>query len=144
MGSENVAAPKPDDVVNMDESPIMGEILTLEEIQKRLNHTRLDLLKMDIEGYEWPILQSWPELSSEKASQVFLPMQVLVEVHYQSQMRGLWRPGQTNHAFDIFSEKDIIELQRHLLKMGYATAVRDDNQYCPHCTELTLLRYRCH
>ena len=37
----------------------------------------------------------------------------------------------------------MVELQDHLLHMGYIVVVRDDNQRCRHCTELTLLRVRC-
>ena len=37
----------------------------------------------------------------------------------------------------------MIQLQEHLLKMGYVVSIRDDNKRCKHCTELTLLRVQC-
>jgi len=70
---------------------VVGAMETLETMQQRLGHDRLDLLKLDIEGFEWPIFNSWPELSDlEKSSKVALPMQILVEVHYRTAMHDLW------------------------------------------------------
>jgi len=139
---------------------VIGEMNTLQTIQKKLGHSRLDLLKIDIEGFEWPIFECWSELSSSSSSSsgiatptqssslandygvgvgVALPMQILVEVHYRTHVQGLW----TTRGVDWKNEQDIINFQAHLLRMGYAVAVRDDNQMCRHCTELTLLRYDC-
>ena len=44
---------------------------------------------------------------------------------------------------DIKHANDMIQLQTHLLRMGYATVIRDDNRICAHCTELTLIRIKC-
>ncbi|CAB9523094.1 Pfam:DUF672 [Seminavis robusta] len=122
-------------------STIMGPMETLEGMQRMLNHTRLDLLKMDVEGYEFPLFESWPELTDLTASsKVFLPMQVLVEIHYSTHMKDL-RPSQPGVPFK--TEIELVALQEHLLKMGYVVAVRDDNRLCRHCTELTLLRHKC-
>jgi hypothetical protein len=100
---------------------------------------------MDIEGYEWPIFESWPELGdTNQAADMVLPMQILVEVHYWTRMRALWLPGQQIDTTDFKFPKDMVKLQEHLLKAGYAVAYRDDNKACPHCTELTLVRYQCH
>lgn len=119
---------------------VVGAMETLEGMQKRLGHKRLDLLKLDIEGFEWPIFESWPELSNlEASSQVALPMQILVEIHYRTAMHALW--PQKGVIFK--NEIDLVNLQEHLLKMGYVVAVRDDNEMCKHCTELTLLRHKC-
>jgi heptaprenylglyceryl phosphate synthase len=113
---------------------ICGDILTLYEIQMMLGHKRIDLFKMDIEGHEWPVFESWSELSdTNQASDKVLPMQVLVEIHYQ------W--VELKHEF---LAANLVRLQEHLLKMGYAVAARDDNQTCAHCSELTLVRYQCH
>lgn len=58
-----------------------GETWTLLEMQQRLQHSRIDLLKMDIEGFEWSMFDSWPELDDQKRSEeLLLPMQLLVEV----------------------------------------------------------------
>jgi hypothetical protein len=78
LGTES--APAPSECVTAG-NQICGKFMTIHEIQRMLGHSRIDLLKMDIEGYEWPIYNSWPELSNREASRdVVLPMQLLVEV----------------------------------------------------------------
>lgn len=115
-----------------------GEFWTLDKMTKTLGRDQIDLFKIDIEGYEWPQFSSWPILTDIRSWQTTLPMQVLVEVHYQSQMPEL--------AYDLYDFKfptDMIRLQEHFLRMGYAVVLRDDNEICQHCTELTLIRIKC-
>ena len=109
-----------------------GETWTLQEMQDRLGHKHVDLLKMDIEGHEWPVFESWSSLSN---NQIDLPRQIVVEMHYRD--------------FTAFPElgnfgqpPDMVTMQRRLLHMGYVGVVRDDNPHCPVCTELTLIRTR--
>uniref|UniRef100_A0A6U3RC29 Methyltransferase domain-containing protein n=1 Tax=Ditylum brightwellii TaxID=49249 RepID=A0A6U3RC29_9STRA len=136
LGTANAPAPKTPPIGKND---IGGEFWTLEKMQKTLNHTQIDLLKIDIEGYEIPLLNSWPILTDIKSSSAVLPMQVLVEVHYRTQMKELAAIKQADWKFPT----DMINLQEHFLKMGYAVVIRDDNKYCNHCTELTLVRIKC-
>lgn len=117
----------------------VGEFWTLEKMQKTLNHDQIDLFKMDIEGYEWPLLESWPVLTDIRSSTTVLPMQILVEVHYQTQMPELSFSSSVDWKFST----DMIYLESKLLQMGYSVVVRDDNKLCEHCTELTLVRIRC-
>jgi len=120
-----------------------GATWTLLEMQQRLGHDRIDLFKIDIEGFEWPLLTSWPLLVEEDLSrQVVLPMQILVEVHYRTQFEVLRPPGVDMHK-DFKFARDMVDLQARLLQMGYVVVERDDNPACRHCTELTLLRNRC-
>jgi hypothetical protein len=144
LGTEHV--PYDHDTVCKGSDVICGDILTLYQIQIMLGHKRIDLFKIDIEGYEWPIFESWPELGdTNQAADMVLPMQVLVEVHYRTQMADLWPPGhQGKWRRDFKSATDMVRLQEHLLKTGYAVGFRDDNRRCRHCTELTLVRYQCH
>jgi len=117
-----------------------GATWTLLEMQLMLGHDRIDLLKMDIETFEWPILLSWPLLLEEKdwSRDVTLPMQVLVEIHYWTHITERRRTGKKYK-----SAIEMVDLQARFLQMGYVVAVRDDNPKCTHCTELTLVRYRC-
>ena len=119
-----------------------GETWTLLEMQRRLGHSRIDLFKMDIEGWEWPLFQSWPELDDVvSSSQVLLPMQIMVEIHYRTKFPELLGDHPNNREFK-FAE-DMIYLNQHFMKMGFVVVARDNNRFCPHCTELTLVRIRC-
>merc|ERR1712157_9214 len=119
---------------------VIGEIMTLFSIQKMLHHRRIDLLKFDIEGFEWPIFESWPELNNPESLEYVLPHQIVTEIHYRTQMHAL----SVHSSYSFKYETDMIRLAAHLLKLGYATAIRINNPRCKHCTELTLIRYRCH
>jgi hypothetical protein len=115
-----------------------GETWTLAEMQQRLGHAQIDLLKMDVEGYEWPLFRSW---FSDPSSWGALPMQVMVEIHYQTHMTDLHlHPGDNKL---IVTMVGLIDLAAELIRAGYAIAVRDDNPMCLHCTELTILRVAC-
>jgi hypothetical protein len=138
LGTKNVPAPDPS-TVGRGTADVHGEFWTMEKMQKTLNHTHIDLFKADIEGYEWPMFEAWPILTEMQSRTVTLPMQVLVEVHYQTQMKELHWNKRKDYKFST----DMINLQTRLLKMGYAVVVRDDNTHCQHCTELTLVRIRC-
>lgn len=120
-----------------------GETWTLLEMQQRLGHDRIDILKMDIEGFEWTLLESWPTLSDTASMKMVVPMQILMEVHYRTQFASL-RPPLINRNDDFRYFRDIVNLEAHLLRMGYVVVERDDNAYCSHCTELTLVRVKCH
>jgi len=135
LGSEYAPAPK----ITPGTKGIRGEIMTLQQIKEMLNHTQIDLLKFDIEGFEWPIFESWPEATDPLYEETILPMQVLVEVHYRTHMTDL----ALSSGYDFKYDTDFVRLASHLLKVGYATMIRDDNPHCRHCTELTLFRYRC-
>jgi hypothetical protein len=116
-----------------------GQFWTLDQMTSTFNHTKIDLFKIDIEGYEFPMFQAWPNRNHKTYDTAVLPMQVLVEVHYQTHMPELSGHRKINWKFST----DMINLQEHLLKMGYAVINRDDNRRCFHCTELTLVRIRC-
>ena len=72
-------------------------ILDRQEYQKQYylyhgcqSHKRIDLLKMDIEGFEYEIFESWPELAHTKLSEnILLPHQILVEVREKKQPEGI-------------------------------------------------------
>lgn len=112
---------------------LCGDTWTLEQIQRHLGHDRIDLLKLDIEGWEWPIF----DIEYTNAT---MPMQVLVEVHYTWGKKGT---RGVIHDKTMGSAEDLVRLQGRLLKMGLVTVHRDDNPSCPWCSELTLLRVAC-
>ena len=101
-----------------------GESSTLEEVQHRLGHSQVDLFKMDVEGWEWPVFDK-----EEVGDAGSMPMQVFVEVHYawRNKMRDVvqGRP--------MISAVDVARVQGNLIKMGYAVANRNDNPACMDC-----------
>lgn len=146
LGTEHEDAAAPDTQCTVQRKhQKCGPSWTLMEMQQNLGHFRIDLFKIDVEGWEWPLFQAWPELSNNKGTTTMtssleqqteggpalaLPMQILVEIH-------MW---------DYLGKKNpvhVAELQKHFLKMGYVVMKREDNQLCPSCTELTLIRALC-
>jgi hypothetical protein len=119
-----------------------GETWTLAEIQTNLGHGHIDLLKVDIEGFEWPLLESWVDLAWNDTNFV-LPYQIMMEVHYRTQFSVLWPEGVVSSSQDFKSPVQVVKLFESLLYMGYVVIERDDNQWCGHCTEITIVRIRC-
>ena len=116
-----------------------GERLDLQTVQKRLGHRQVDLLKMDIEGFEWPILYDWLDNSSSQSRELVLPMQILLEIHFRTQMSDL----STDRRSDFKFATDMVQLQTQLLRKGYVTTNFDPNVACAHCLEVTLIRVKC-
>lgn len=140
LGSKPIRYGKPKDVgPAVKDGAVNGDIMTLHQIQKMLNHKRIDLLKFDIEGYEWPLIESWPLLSDPLSRDYVLPYQITFELHYYTGMKDL----ALNHLTPFKFETDMVRLASRLIKLGYATIVRDNNRFCKHCTELTSIRFRC-
>merc|ERR1711971_293962 len=102
-----------------DKNTKCGETWTLHQMQQKLGHNRIDLLKVDIEGWEWPLFESWPRLLNN-TNQTILPKQIMVEIHYKTQFSALWPPNVHTHRKDFKSVDDLFALQRHLIQMGYA------------------------
>lgn len=125
--------------------------LTLSEMAHKYGHTQIDLLKMDIEGFEWGVFDGFShhhqheqeEGNRPKADGSFmelvLPMQILVEVHYKTHFKELFHDRRADWKF----EEDMISLARQLFQMGYIVIKHDDNRACKHCVELTLVRAYC-
>lgn len=126
-----------------------GDRMTLAQLQRRLNHTHVDLIKMDIEGFEVPLFHSWWRHDGGGGERVAYPVQMMVELHYKTFPRFAVQIGdpllrkhmaEQNDGKVIQSATDLLLLQNMLLDMGYVVVSRDDNTYCRHCTELVFLR----
>jgi hypothetical protein len=112
----------------------------IEELAEKHGHSKIDLLKMDIEGYEFSVFDSLFSPFSLKKNLEVLPMQILVEVHYRTQFADLLGNGSEDNWK---REINLFDLNSKLLEAGYIVASRDDNSACNHCSELTLLRFFC-
>lgn len=92
-----------------------------------------DFLKMDIEGFEYETLRS---MLATEANAALLPRQIAVELHYKTQFRELSWFGRYLGAGEIALFMD------HLWRRGgFLLVDRNDNRFCPHCTELLLARF---
>ena len=92
-----------------------------------------ELLKMDIEGWEWEVL---PSLLHSSVSRDIMPRQIAFELHVSTYPLAakiappsFWRtktPG------------EVAALMAELFAYNYALIDRRDNPKCPHCTEIVL------
>jgi hypothetical protein len=119
---------------------LCGESMTLDQMQTMLGHTAVDVLKIDVEGWEVPILRSWAANTSTK-----LPRQLLMELHWRSQFLEVPMPDSRapkENLLEVLTPRETVDLCRMLIGMGYVTAERDDNISCDHCSELTLINVK--
>lgn len=124
-----------EDHPDCDLKHLCGDTWTLEDIQNHFGHKQIDLLKLDIEGWEWPIF----DVESTNAT---MPMQLLMEVHYDIDGHGRGVAG-VIHKETMRTASDMLRFQSHLFGLGYVVVNHDDNPQCRHCTELTLLKVAC-
>lgn len=86
------------------DSGIESPALTIESIMQRLQHTSIDVLKMDIEGAEYDVLDSMLETAQR-------PMQLLIEFHHRHAGVGKRRTEDViaklaAAGYDIFAVSD--------------------------------------
>lgn len=96
------------------------------------------LAKMDIEGHEFPVLRSLVADGIES----MLPEQIALEVHSRTTHSvgpPFFEEAPASHHTMV--TKEIIgELFRNLSTRGYKLVHRADNPFCPHCSEVTIMR----
>jgi len=65
-----------------DKQPVLLPVQRWATVTKLLGHTHIDILKMDIEGSEYAVIDDLPDAET-------LPQQILVEFHHQRSGLGL-------------------------------------------------------
>lgn len=85
------------------------------------------LLKMDIEGFEYEALQ-----------QHMLPTQIALEFHYVSQYSGVFFHGRDLSPAELYAFFNYL-----FYRGGYLLGARRDNEGCPHCSEVLLVKALC-
>lgn len=93
-------------------------------------------VKMDIEGFEWSILESLLAAAAVDPS-VPLPSQIAFELHLRTQMAAL------NWTNPFKEWQDVAHLSRAMYDAGYRTVSDVFNTACGVCTEYTMLRVFC-
>ena len=91
-------------------------------ILKKLGHTHVDLLKMDIEGWEWDVMFA---LLDDSNKEVALPAQISWEIHVPDAMNPFLP---TLRMIDLLNRR------------GYRLFSKELNPRCLWCTELSHLR----
>ena len=101
---------------------------------------KINLLKIDIEGFEYDVLSVWRQMEAA------LPEMVAIEIHHSEVV--YW--GTTWNKADDFSnllwpmhnptQSDLSLFFSHLGGLGYGIVSREDNPLGSCCSEFTLLR----
>ena len=108
-----------------------GSFQSLTTIAKRLGHSKVHLLKMDIEGYEFGVFEAMKAAYDRDpiGSYSFLPLQISAELHLHTQPEPT--PARALILYSAF---------QNLLDMGYVIVSREFNLKCQHCEEFVFIR----
>lgn len=112
---------------------------TLRQAQHELGHARVDILKMDIEGFEWDVI--WNELIDGAAKTdgqggLALPKQLLFELHQMGANDGAVPPAVVRGK----GKQQANEMMLALHRLGYLVVAKAINVQDWYCAEFTLLR----
>lgn len=117
------------------------DFITLDKAVAMVGASSLDLLKMDIEGYEYDVFADW------NIDTKYLPKQLSFEVHYtgiyartpnyrnMSTMDTLVWPG-----VDQITLSQLAVMFLHLSNLGYGTVSQEPNVLCQICSEFTMMQ----
>merc|ERR1712216_358284 len=98
------------------------------------------MVKMDIEGYEWPVLLSLLTATVEGGGDV-LPDQIALEMHEIDYERsGGPNEDLRRQGFDIETQSLCAGIVRKMRHAGYVLTSRVENPWCPQCTEVVWVR----
>jgi len=106
---------------------------TFSETLRTLGHTHVDVLKIDIEGYEWDVFDAMLRDSSK------LPFQILVELH----LTAFWNSANLWWAGRSMTAGEVALWARRFYDLGYRVAKRHDSPRWPQSSDMTLVRFRC-
>ena len=109
----------------------LDKLEKLEDIMTRLQHTWIDVLKMDIEGFEWELFQDFYASGAKLRA-----TQVLIEFHFPGSTKMVWEVFDLLHAdnYRIFSVEpnyycDKGACAKNLLEFAFIK-VSDHGQIC--------------
>lgn len=106
---------------------------SLSETKKILGHHRIHALKMDIEGFEWDILQ---KDIIDNPNNDDLPDQILIELH----AIGARRKYVPYHLTKDKTRRRVNEMVLGMWKRGYRVVFKLANPWDSHCGDFTFLR----
>lgn len=106
---------------------------SVSEAMKKLGHQQLDVLKFDIEGFEWNLFEN--DLLKGLLTTKARPKQLTFELHTAGA-----NAGAVPH--DVVAGKDykaVDNLFAKLYDLGYRVISKERNPYDPHCAEFVLV-----
>ena len=130
-------------------------IASYQQIVERLGHERIDVLKIDIENFEWDVLGFLSEADGS-----MLPAQISVEFHYKhlglsfgwmrARLNAMGNPKPIQSQLgrlpitalrQSLGLAEVSLMFSHLANLGYAVVHKEPNPTgCSECFEFTLLR----
>ena len=111
------------------------KFLSLPSLTAMFNHSIIHLLKFDIEGYEFQLVESIFAAYLRRPQEVdrILPFQISFEIHSL----------QANNGAVHLSTGDMSLLWTTLTDLGYSVISRENNPGCGICAEFTMVRTFC-
>lgn len=113
------------------ETKLTFDFNSLDEIRANLGHDHIDILKMDIEGFEWDILDELLQLPDSD-----LPHQLLFELHTEGANPVFIPPSVVKGK----TRKNVNELFEKLYNRGYRVVFKQINPWEPLCCDFTVIR----
>ncbi|GLC64876.1 hypothetical protein PLESTF_000216800 [Pleodorina starrii] len=109
--------------------------VTYSQLISSLGVGAVDVLKIDVESFEFPLFSEWREHSNA------LPEQISVEVHwYEGHISDPTPELQSHWGRGEFGITDLALFFFHMANLGYGIVSQEINEFCPSCSEFTLLR----
>ena len=100
----------------------------LSQVMSTLNHTKVDILKFDVEGNEWALMDS-------VLAAPFLPRQLNFELHLMGANPGPVPPNLVQGK----RRKAVNELMLRLMEAGYGVVSVEWNRFDTFCAEITMV-----
>jgi hypothetical protein len=117
---------------------VKSQYRSLGSLMREFGHKQVDLLKMDIEGFEYRVVEAM--YGSFLKGETNLPLQIAFEQHFISGSLNQLAWSGKNPGL---SAGDMSVIWIDLTDMGYVLTGRNDNPVCPSCSELSAMRVFC-
>jgi hypothetical protein len=111
-----------------------AEFFSLAEIMHSLDHAHISVLKMDIEGFEWKVMEE--EILRFPPDR--LPEQLLFELHTEKAPSKFVPPTLVKGKNSTVVQKLFLDL----FNLGYRVFSKEINNGAPSCAEFALLKVR--
>lgn len=115
-----------------------------DDVTRELRHDHVNLLKIDIEGHEYPVLAELRASAAGSNSNMVLPDEISIEIHARyvqgwakTHLEGSWQNG----LYLPHTPGDMALVFMHLANQGYGVYNAEENyDWYMCCSEFSLLR----